>query len=142
MCLVTGPVQKGGRAVHARWHLAQSIFFVLSLSPTYVLHRDRPTPRRGKRPFPLCLVSSLAYELVSSRLDTHMYIYVYLVPLYTLAFSLTHFLRFLALQAPTSRHSPQLVPPSRRRSFIILPAQPSHSSWLLPLISRMMGSKL
>lgn len=40
----------------------------------------------------------------------------------------THFFLFRALQAPTSRHSPQLVPPSRSRSFIILPAQPSHSS--------------
>ncbi len=35
---------------------------------------------------------------------------------------------FLAHQAPVSRHSPQLVPFSLTRSFIILPHHPSHSS--------------
>uniref|UniRef100_A0A0B7JWY4 Uncharacterized protein n=1 Tax=Bionectria ochroleuca TaxID=29856 RepID=A0A0B7JWY4_BIOOC len=47
---------------------------------------------------------------------------------------------FVAHHAPTSRHSPQLVPPSLIKSFIILPIHTSHSSWLLPLASRRTGS--
>lgn len=50
--------------------------------------------------------------------------------------------RLLAHQAPTSKHSPQLVPFSFTKSFIILPNHTSHSSWLLPLTSLNTCSKL
>src|SRR6478735_8441964 len=48
--------------------------------------------------------------------------------------------RFLDDHTPNSRHSPQLVPLSLIRSAIILATHASHSSWLLPLASRRIGS--
>lgn len=49
---------------------------------------------------------------------------------------------FRAHQAPTSRHSPHEAPFSRIKSFIIFPIHVSHSSWLFPLVSRRIGSRL
>lgn len=48
---------------------------------------------------------------------------------------------FFAYQAPNSRHSLKDVLLSSIRSLIILPSHMSHSSWLLPLTSRKMGSR-
>lgn len=104
------------------------------LLATNAVKKKREETRRGKKRKKAQNYPTHVYKLFLKHFPFHR-----LNNLSLLFHPVTFF--FFAYQAPNSRHSLNDVLLSSIRSLIIFPSHMSHSSWLLPLTSRRMGSR-